>query len=107
MPHAGYSDSVTNDGPGFHSNISGKSSPNPSLVPSRQVLYQRVTQADRTAWAAAERWVTLNLRMFSLINFAIEPPTLATARGRASLEGQQECLFSRHSLCPTLSRAKT
>ena len=38
MPHAGYADSITNDGPGFHSNISGRSFPNPSLVPSRQVL---------------------------------------------------------------------
>ena len=35
MPHAGYADSVTNDGPRVHSNISGKSSSNPSLVLSR------------------------------------------------------------------------
>ena len=34
MPHVGYADSVTNDGPGFHSDISGKSSLNPSLEPS-------------------------------------------------------------------------
>ena len=26
MPHAGYADSVMNDGPGFHSDITGKSS---------------------------------------------------------------------------------
>ena len=35
MPYAGYADSVMNDGPEFHTNISGKSSPNPSLEPSR------------------------------------------------------------------------
>ena len=35
MPHAGYADSVMNDGPRFHTNISDKSSPNPSLKPSR------------------------------------------------------------------------
>ena len=34
-PHAGYADSVMNDGPGFHPDISDKSSPNPSLQPSR------------------------------------------------------------------------
>ena len=28
MPHAGYADFITNDGPGFHSDITGKSSPN-------------------------------------------------------------------------------
>ena len=28
MPHVGYADSVTNDRPGFHSDIVGKSSPN-------------------------------------------------------------------------------
>ena len=33
MPHVGYVDFVTNDGPGFHSNISSKSSLNPSLEP--------------------------------------------------------------------------
>ena len=91
MPHVGYSDSIMNDGPGFYSNISGKSSLNPSLMPSRQVLRQRVT---------------LNLRTFFLINFAIEPPTPATARGRASLGGWQEYLFARNSLCPTPSHIK-
>ena len=35
MPHAGYADPITNGGPRFHSIISGKSSPNPSLAPSR------------------------------------------------------------------------
>ena len=35
MPHASYADSVMNNGPGSHSNISGKSSLNPSLEPSR------------------------------------------------------------------------
>ena len=35
MPHVGYADSVTNDGPGFHSDISDRSSPNLSLEPSR------------------------------------------------------------------------
>ena len=35
MPHVGYADSVKNDGPGFHSDIFGKSSLNPSLEPSR------------------------------------------------------------------------
>ena len=34
MPHAGYTDSVMNDGPRFHLNISGKSSPNLSLMSS-------------------------------------------------------------------------
>ena len=34
-PHVGYADSITNDGPGFHSDISDKSFPNPSLEPSR------------------------------------------------------------------------
>ena len=34
MPHAGYADSIMNNGPRFHSNISGKSSPDPSLEPS-------------------------------------------------------------------------
>ena len=28
MPHAGYADSIMNDGPGFHSDIAGKSSSN-------------------------------------------------------------------------------
>ena len=60
-------------------------------------------QVDRTVRATAERWVTLNLCMFSLINFAIEPPTPATARGWASLGGYQEYLFARHSLCFTPS----
>ena len=57
MPHAGYADSITNDGPGFHLDISDKSSSNPSLKPSRKVLYQRVTQVDRMVQAAAKRWV--------------------------------------------------
>ena len=57
MPHAGYAEPVMNDGPRFHSNISGKSSPNPSLEPSRYVLCQRVTQVDRTTQVVAERWV--------------------------------------------------
>ena len=35
MPHVGDANSVMNDGPVFHSNISSKSSPNPSLEPSR------------------------------------------------------------------------
>ena len=35
MPHAGYTDSVTNDGPGFHTDISDRSSPNLSLEPLR------------------------------------------------------------------------
>ena len=35
IPHAGYADSVMNDGPRFHSDISDRSSPNPSLEPSR------------------------------------------------------------------------
>ena len=39
MPHVGYAYSITNGGPRFHSNISSKSSPNPSLEPSRS-LYQ-------------------------------------------------------------------
>ena len=34
-PLAGYVDSVMNDRPRFYSNISDKSSPNPSLEPSR------------------------------------------------------------------------
>jgi len=38
---------------------------------------------------------------FTRINFAIEPPTPAMARGRVSLRGWQECLFGRHSRCPT------
>ena len=38
MPHVGYTDSITNDEPGFHSNISGKSFPNLSLKPSRKGL---------------------------------------------------------------------
>ena len=37
IPHACYADSFMNDGPGFHSDISDKSSPNLSLEPS---LYQ-------------------------------------------------------------------
>ena len=37
--------------------------------------------------ATTERWVTLNLRMISPINFAIEPPTSAAAGGQASLGG--------------------
>ena len=39
MLHVGHASSVTNDGPRFHSNISNKSSPNPSLEPSRQERY--------------------------------------------------------------------
>ena len=35
MPHVGYSSSITNDGPRPHADISGKSSPNPSLEPLR------------------------------------------------------------------------
>ena len=35
MPHAGYANSIMNDGPEPHMDISGKSSPNPSLEPSR------------------------------------------------------------------------
>ena len=35
MPHAGYADSVMNDGPRFHSDISDRSSLNPSLEPSK------------------------------------------------------------------------
>ena len=58
---------------------------------------QQVTQVDQMVWAPAKRWVTLNLCMFSLINVAIEPSTLAMARGQASLRGWQECLFGRHS----------
>ena len=87
MPLAGYSNSITNDGPRFYLNIFGKSSPNPSLMPSRQVLCQRVTQVDRTVRTTAERRVTPNLRTFSLINFAIEPLTLAAAGGQASNGG--------------------
>ena len=34
-PHGGYADSVMNDGPGFHTNISGKSFLNRSLESSR------------------------------------------------------------------------
>ena len=29
MPHEGYADPVTNDRPGFHSNVSGKKHPEP------------------------------------------------------------------------------
>ena len=35
MPHVGYADPVMNYGPRFCLNISGKNSPNLSLVPSR------------------------------------------------------------------------
>ena len=35
IPHAGYVNFVTNDGPGPHMDISGKSSSNPSLKLSR------------------------------------------------------------------------
>ena len=38
--------------------------------------------------AVVERWVTLNLRTISLINFAIEPPTLATVGGSRSGAGK-------------------
>ena len=55
MPHVGYADSIMNDGPEFYMDISSKSSPNPSLEPSRYVLCQRVTQVDRMAQATAER----------------------------------------------------
>ena len=71
MPHAGHANSITNDGPRFYSNISDKSSPNPSLEPSRKVLCQRVTQVYRMARATTERCVTLNLRTSS-IGFAID-----------------------------------
>ena len=57
MPHVGYADSIMNDRPGFYSDISGKSSPNPSLEPSRQVLFQQVTQVDCMARATTVRWV--------------------------------------------------
>jgi len=72
MPHAGYADSIMNDDLGFYLDISSKSSPNLSLEPSWKVLYQRVTQVDQMTRAAAERQVTLNLCMFSLISFAID-----------------------------------
>ena len=36
MPYAGYADSVMNDEPEFHSDISDRSSPSASLKPSRQ-----------------------------------------------------------------------
>ena len=39
IPHAGYANSVMNDEPRPHMDISGKSSPNPSLKLSRY-LYQ-------------------------------------------------------------------
>ena len=35
MPHAGYANSIMNDGPGFHLDISDKSSLNLSLEPLR------------------------------------------------------------------------
>ena len=56
--------------------------------------------------AATERWVTLNLCTISPINFAIEPLTPAMVGGQASLGGWQECLFGRHSLCPTPPHVK-
>ena len=62
---------------------------------------QQVTQIDQMIRSTIERRVTLNLRMLSLINFAIEPPTPTMAGGRASLGGWQECLFGRRSLCLT------
>ena len=57
MPHVGYADSIMNDGPRFHLDIFDKSSPNPSLKPSRYVLGSWVTHVDQMAWAATERRV--------------------------------------------------
>ena len=76
MPHAGYADPITNDGPRFYSIISGKELPEPI---TRTIEVNPMPKSIEQLQAATERWVTLNLCTISPINFAIEPSTPATA----------------------------
>ena len=115
MPHEGFADPVTSDGTGFRSNM-----PVSELTEHDTQAIEASVVSSAPPIAETVDGVTHKTQLTPIEpNGArgLEPPD----SNRLRFEGQpakgsrpprvkkswQECLFGRHSLCPTLSDAKT